>query len=245
MHLGRIDAGMERTEERAPRMHLSRLLGLAAAFMLMLAGAAAFAHEDHEDLGAGPGPAHEEAAAQGAAPRPEAAAAAHEGMAEMHELATEEHEEAADRNKSFGQRLMSWLGRLHTLAIHFPIAMFVGALGVELFRLWHRDPTLRSAAHVMLAVGAIGAVGAAALGWFAGGFYLTDRNPVLMLHRWLGTAIAIAGLLLLYLSTRARRTPDRRRPFYWILLAGMTIAIGVQGYIGGSFMHGGMDHLAF
>jgi uncharacterized membrane protein len=224
-------------------MQLVRLLSLAAAFMLMLAGGVAFAHEDHEDLGAGPGPSEEQVEKQGGSRK--AAVSAHEGMAEAHEMATEEHEQAADENKTFSERLVSWLGRLHTLAIHFPIAMFVGALGVELVGLWRRDSSLRTAVHVMLAVGAIGAVGAAALGWFAGGFYLTDRNSVLMLHRWLGTAIALAALVLLYHSAAARRSPEKSRPFYWILLAGMTTAIAVQGYIGGSFMHGGMDHLAF
>jgi heme A synthase len=97
----------------------------------------------------------------------------------------------------------------------------------------------------MLIVGVLGAVVAAFLGWFAGGFYLTDRNQVLMLHRWLGTAIAGAGFVLLYLSATARRTPEKPRTAYWIALALMTIAIAIQGYIGGSFMHGGMRHMAF
>ncbi|MXO76170.1 hypothetical protein GRI40_13205 [Altererythrobacter aerius] len=158
-------------------MQLVRLLSLAAAFVLMLAGGAAFAHEDHEDLGAGPGPSEEQVEAQGGSRK--AAVSAHEGMAEAHEMATEEHEQAADENKTFSERLVSWLGRLHTLAIHFPIAMFVGALGVELVGLWRRDPSLRTAVHVTLAVGAIGAVGAAALGWFAGGFYPRPPHPVL------------------------------------------------------------------
>ena len=140
---------------------------------------------------------------------------------------------------------MSWLGRLHTLVIHFPIAMFIAALGVELFGLWRRNIQYQSAAHVMLIVGTIGAIVAAALGWFAGGFYLTDRNQVLMLHRWLGTAIAAAGLLLLYLSATARRAPERPRTLYWTTLGAMTIAIAIQGYIGGSFMHGGINHMAF
>jgi hypothetical protein len=129
-------------------MQLVRLLSLAAAFMLMLAGGAAFAHEDHEDLGAGPGPSEEQVEAQGGSRK--AAVSAHEGMAEAHEMATEEHEQAADENKTFSERLVSWLGRLHTLAIHFPIAMFVGALGVELVGLWRRDPSLRTAVHVMV-----------------------------------------------------------------------------------------------
>jgi hypothetical protein len=56
---------------------------------------------------------------------------------------------------------------------------------------------------------------------------------------------SIAGLLLLNLAATARQSPERRRPIYWIMLARMTIAIAIQGYIGGSFMHGGMDHLIF
>ena len=226
-------------------MHLVRVFALFASLVFMFSGEIAWAHEDHDALGAGPGPSVEEAATENSSTGRQAAASAHEGMAEMHEMATGEHEEAADANKTFSERLISWLGRLHTLAIHFPIAMFVGALGVELYGLWRRDRSVQSAAHVMLAVGAIGAIGAAALGWFAGGFYLTDRNPVLVVHRWLGTAIALAGLVLLYFSATARRSPERPRPFYWVFLAAMTVAIAIQGYIGGSFMHGGMDHLAF
>src|SRR3546814_6965512 len=92
--------------------------------------------------------------------------------------------------------------------VHFPIAMFLGALGVELFGLWKGRRDYEWVAQVMLVIGVIGAVAAAFLGWFAGGFYLIDRNSILMAHRWLGTAIAVAGLLLLYLSATARR--DRK-----------------------------------
>lgn len=222
---------------------------IAAAVIFMAPVSPGYAHENHQALGAGPGseePAEAVAPAIASAAAPkEVVVNAHEGMANAHELGAEHHEQAADQNKTFGQRLVSWLGRLHTLVIHFPIAMFVGALGVELFGLWRRNSQYQSAVHVMLIVGALGAVVAAALGWFAGGFYLTDRNQVLMLHRWLGTAIAAAGLLLLYLSATARRAPERPRTIYWVALGAITIAIAIQGYIGGSFMHGGMNHMAF
>jgi uncharacterized membrane protein len=226
-----------------------RGIALAWAASMLIASPTA-AHENHDQLGAGPGPkvaaAQPASAAQGTAPAANAAVAtSHENMAMNHEMAAEMHEEAADKNKTFGQRLVSWLGRLHTLVIHFPIAMFVGALGVEIFGLWRRNPVYQSAAHVMLIVGAVGAIIAAFLGWFAGGFYLTDRNQILMLHRWLGTAIAGAGVVLIYLSATARRAPEQPRTIYWVALALMTIAIAVQGYIGGSFMHGGMSHMAF
>jgi uncharacterized membrane protein len=221
------------------RCHGMLMIHLGALFALLLASPT-LAHENHNQLGAGPGP---EAAAP-AAPNP-AAANMHESMAAGHEQAMEVHEHAADANKTFGQRLVSWLGRLHTLVIHFPIAMFVGALAVELYGLWRRDGQYRTAAYVMLVVGAVGAIAAAFLGWFAGGFYLTDRNLVLMVHRWLGTALALFAFVLVLVAARARRSPEQPRPLYWALLALMTIAIAVQGYLGGTFMHGGMNHMAF
>lgn len=221
---------------------------LVLAGLSLSTASSSLAHENHDQLGAGPGPVKKAAATPAkaaAAVAPAEKAGMHEGMAGVHEQAMEEHEAMADQNKTLGQRLVSWLGRLHTLVIHFPIAMFVGALGVELFGLWRRDRNYTAAAHVMLIVGAAGAVVAALLGWFAGGFYLTDRNQVLMLHRWLGTAIAGAAIILLYLSATARREPEKPRTTYWIALGVMTVAIAVQGYIGGSFMHGGMNHMAF
>ena len=208
------------------------LLGLAVLFSISME-APVTAHENHSALGAGPGPADEDVTNM------------HENMATGHEQAMEAHEKAADANRTFGQRLVSWLGRLHTLVIHFPIAMFVGALAVELYGLWRRDSQYRTAAYVMLVVGAIGAIVAAFLGWFAGGFYLTDRNIVLMVHRWLGTALALFAFILVLIAARARRAPDRPRRLYWAFLALMTAAIAVQGYLGGTFMHGGMNHMAF
>jgi len=220
----------------------NRVLLKVAALFLLFAAPPVAAHENHDQLGAGPGPAVEANAADEARER---SAAAHTEMAAAHGEAMEHHAEAAEANKTFGQRLVSWLGRLHSLVIHFPIAMFLGALGVELYALWRRRPELQGAARVMLIVGAVGAVAAASLGWFAGGFYLTDRNPILMAHRWLGTAIAVAGLVLLYLSATARRMPERPRRAYWAVLGVLTIAIAVQGWLGGTFMHGGIGHMAF
>ena len=211
--------------------------------ILALLAAPAVAHENHNQLGAGPGPQKVEAPAPAvAAP---AVANIHEGMAMKHEAAATAHEEAADANKTMSQRLVSWLGRMHPFSVHFPIAMFFGALAVELFGLWKRNRDYQRAAFVMLTVGAIGAIVAAALGWFAGGFYWTDRNPILMIHRWLGTAIALFALLLVLLTARAHRRPEQPRGIYWALLGLMTLGIAVQGYLGASFMHGGMDHGMF
>lgn len=221
----------------------------AAALLLtiiFLTSSPALAHENHDQLGAGPGPSAEaQVEAKAAVAAPAQMANMHEDAAAAHEGAMEHHVAAADANKTFSQRLVSWLGRVHSLAVHFPIAMFVGAFFVELFALRRPEQDLGRAVQVMLAVGAIGAVVAAGLGWFAGGFYLTDRNPILMVHRWLGTGIAIFGIALLYFSATARRAPDRPRRAYWGTLGLMTVAIAIQGFLGGTFMHGGINHMRF
>lgn len=216
--------------------------------LALSAGSIASAHEDHDKLGAGPGPAR--SAAPVADQRADRADMADDHM-KMGSMTTADmnmggmHEEAVNKNKTFGQRLVSWLGRMHTMVIHFPIALFIGALGVELFGLWRRHRDYSHVAHVMLVVGAFGAIVAAGLGWFAGGFYLTDRNPILMTHRWLGTAIAVFGIALAYMAAGQRKNPARSRTPYWALLGLMSVAISIQGFLGGTFMHGGLNHLAF
>ena len=166
-------------------------------------------------------------------------ASSHDGasMGHMHDDSPE--------GKTFLQRLFNWLGRLHPMVIHFPIAMIIGAMGVELFGLWRRDASYQRVAGVMLVVGAIGAIVAAGLGWFAGGWQFVDRNPVLTAHRWIGTSIAVFASILVYMAFARHRHPGRYRAAYWLILAGLTIAISIQAWLGGSFMHGGMRHLAF
>lgn len=239
---------------------LRRTAAVLLGTLALTIGSVSMAHEDHDKLGAGPGPART------AAPAPIGQNADRADMADDHmkmgsmsttdmnmggrEIAGDDmdmggmHEEAVNKNKTFGQRLMSWLGRLHPMIIHFPIALFIGAFGVELWGLRRRNRDMQHVAHIMLIVGAFGAIAAAALGWFAGGFFLTDRNPVLMTHRW-GTAIAGVGVVLAYMAAAQRKAPERSRTVYFALLGLMTLAISVQGFLGGTFMHGGLNHLAF
>ena len=207
-----------------------RAILMVFAVLALSAGSIASAHENHDAIGAGPGPA------KNATPNQRAdkadATDGHVGMGSMSTvdmnlggrgIAGDDmdmggmHEEAANKNKTFGQRIVSWLGRLHTMVIHFPIAMFIGAFAVELFGLWRRNRDMQHVAHVMLVVGALGAIVAAFLGWFAGG----------------------------YLAAGHRRAPERSRKLYLVLLGLMTLAISVQGFLGGTFMHGGLNHLAF
>src|SRR3546814_3027565 len=90
-----------------------------AALLVMVAGTPALAHKTHEELGAGPGPSHA-AMQKEQVPAKDVAG----GMSmDAHEMdgsqmrMGHEHDIEDRRNKSFGERLVSWLGRLHTVKI--------------------------------------------------------------------------------------------------------------------------------
>lgn len=228
----------EGTMTRPARTSVGALrIGAALLLVSPLSVGPVLAHENPQEMGAGPAAADKQdqgdakPAAEGTKPG--------DAMAGMNM----EMDEGPDPSKPFPQRLASWLGRLHPSVVHFPIAMFIGAFFVEMFGLWRRSSSYQHAAYVMLVVGALGAVAAAFLGWFAGGFYLTDRNPVLATHRWLGTLIAIAGLVIVFAASRRRRFPEKSRTILLLALGLITIAVSIQGFLGGTFMHGGMRHL--
>lgn len=221
---------------------------LKKGFLIVACAAAlgttqAYAHSADE-MGAGPGKPVQEQPVTPAHTMPDA----HEHMreAEGHDHTMPmDHNAVGNEHKTFAARLVNWLGRLHVTAIHFPIAMILGALAVEIYGAARKTERYQEAARTMLLVGAIGAGVAMILGWFAGGFFISDRNQILTIHRWLGTAIAIAAALLAYLAIRQRTRPGTSRTGYWIILGSLAVALCVQGFMGGTFMHGGLRHLAF
>lgn len=161
---------------------------------------------------------------------------------------------AENRAESAGD----FLGRLHPLATHFPIALFIAAALAELLLAIRpalgmqiavrylaaggaqtSSPAagLQTTVRFLVAGGAIGAVGAAFFGWFAAGWRLADRSDTLALHRWTGTGIATASLIAVWLAFRSGN-----RTILRVLLAIMAVALIAQGYLGGE-MAFGPNHL--
>lgn len=222
---------------------------LSAVLLSFPVGSVAIAHENHEELGAGPSPAatlNQQAPRSGlpAAPQSDASVPHGDGQMEAHMDGMAHRQEQADAPKSFGHRLARWLGRLHTIVVHFPIAMTIGAFAVELFGLWRRSRDYQHVAFVMLIVGALGAIVAAFLGWFAGGFYLSDRNAILMTHRGLARGLPPSAVSCFH-GYFLQENAGRSRTLLLVLLGLAATAISIQGFLGGTFMHGGLRHLAF
>lgn len=146
---------------------------------------------------------------------------------------------AMDRsNMSFLERLLDWFGRLHPAIVHFPIAFFPAALFTAV--VGRKRPSFAASVQFLVVAGGIFAPIAAAAGWLAG--MSADPEPILTYHRWLGVAVAVAGVGLGFWAWR--RPWEDRGAGMILALTVMTVAILVQGFLGAGLTHG-IDHLMF
>jgi mono/diheme cytochrome c family protein len=142
------------------------------------------------------------------------------------------------KGASSATRALRWLGRLHILVIHFPIALLIAAAAGEAWSALRGSRTSATAVRFCVALGAAGAVAAAALGWLhAWGGHGAGMPAVLGLHRWLGTAAgawAVTTALQLEWDVRRGR---RSLPFRASFFLG-ALLVGVAGHFGGILVHG-------
>ena len=201
--------------------------------LLALAAVPAGAHKDHERKVAEQKAAEQRRAAD-LVPHP-MSKVVHEAVKD--DIARIEAEAA----KSVPERLLDWLGRIHPFAVHFPLALFpVAWVALILARRRGAAPDDTTRALVIVA-GAAGLL-AALLGWINGGWRLADSDPILQAHRWLGTVLGLAaGVLGLWAW---RRASAMAAGWTVALLGGLTLALLVQGWLGGALIHG-IDHLAW
>ncbi|HED53540.1 MAG TPA: hypothetical protein ENJ00_04995 [Phycisphaerales bacterium] len=134
-------------------------------------------------------------------------------------------------------------GRLHLVVLHFPIALLILAAGAVLWRMirdkagddrYERVPGLG-----LVAVGAVSAVGAAAMGWVYAGGEFQDIAGDLSLHRWLGVASAAVAAVSLFVGMLSRKVPGKGIKKAY--LAGVMMAsalVGLTGHIGGELVQG-------
>lgn len=157
-------------------------------------------------------------------------------MQEMIEEHTQEMENG--QPKAWPGRLMDWVGRVHPFAVHFPIALFpIGWLALIIAR---RRGDAVDVIRSLIVIAGVSAVGAGLLGWLNGGFALADSDPILLWHRWTGTALAVVGAIVALWAWR-RASSVNSRAMVWIL--GLTtLVLLAQGWLGGALVHG-IDHM--
>lgn len=215
-------------------MRLLKSFAMAWGLLLLFAVAVApaTAHEKPKKK-----PIAEQAVQPGA--QPGEPAAMQGGPTAMHGQMGEMMEEKEDRSQmSLGERFMDWLGRLHPVIVHFPIAFFPVALFTAV--VGRRKPAFAAPVQFLVIAGGIIGPVAALLGWFDGGFDPANDDMLLRWHRWLGTVIGVGSLGL---GIWAWRRPDANRGTAMIIgLSLITAAIVAQGWFGGAMVHG-IDHM--
>ncbi len=134
--------------------------------------------------------------------------------------------------------LWQFLGRLHPLAVHFPVGLLLFAAVIELFTIRNFHSPYRAGVNLMIYVGAFAAVLAAVLGLVLAN--VEDYGgDTLMLHQWTGIATAALGLITLFLLLRIKKGHQSSQiRAYRGLLFFTALGVSVAGHFGASLTHG-------
>lgn len=213
------------TDKSPARPWTNWLLALIAAVFLTSLATTGQAHTEHRKQ-------QEKAQAAAAAQTAKPVIAAAPGPEAMHEDMGEMMVEKDRSSMSFAERVLDWLGRFHPIIVHFPIAFFPAALFTAI--VGRKRPAFAAPVQFLVVAGGIIAPISAALGWLDA--MSADPDPLLTVHRWLGTAIGVGGLALALWAWR--QPQEGRGPGMIVALAVITGAIVVQGWYGGALVHG-------
>lgn len=159
---------------------------------------------------------------------------------DVHESAHDQ-EHCPEKSDNLLSRIVSYLGRFHPTMVNFPIAMLIGAALAEILFMITGRVFFANAARYCIWIGAVGALTAGTLGWFFGGFHISDSRWILTIHRWLGTTTVAWSVLVLILSERTCRSANTKRTAYrGVLFVGAAL-VSATGFFGGALIYG-IDH---
>ncbi len=159
--------------------------------------------------------------------------------------ATGEHHGGASHQHDVGEERAPFLGRLHPVIVHFPIAGIILAfISFAAWSLTGRDVFARADV-VPLLVGTLAAVAAVITGNIAHDSmrFSASLHAMLERHQTAGTVVMILALCLSGLRIwRWNRMVGSWRWLYGIGLLAAVVLVGLTGFLGGSVVFG-PDHL--
>jgi predicted permease len=120
--------------------------------------------------------------------------------------------------------------------------MLIAAALSELLLMRKGDELFFHATRFAVWVGSLGALAAAALGWFFAGFRIADEEWLMTTHRWLGTSASALALVVLFLCERAYRSSERQA--FRLALFPLAAVVAMTGFFGGALLYG-IDHYAW
>ena len=127
-----------------------------------------------------------------------------------------------------------FLGRFHVLALHLPIGILMLAVVMEPLSRWPRFANLGAATSLVWLLGALTALVTVALGYMHAsepGFTGPDVNY----HRWAGTALAFAAVVIWAGRIEAPKIYAKVWPAALVLIV---VLMSVTGHLGGNLTHG-------
>jgi hypothetical protein len=135
-------------------------------------------------------------------------------------------------------RAIVLLGRMHVLAVHYPVAMLTGAAGAEVWAALRKQATISTTTRVLLWIGSVSALGAAVLGWIhAGGGAIESPLTITGTHRWFGTLAAAASLGVAIGAQRVANRGSAPGGMRWAIVALGALVAGAA-HFGGLLTHG-------
>ncbi|MCA9674668.1 MAG: hypothetical protein H6674_09220 [Dehalococcoidia bacterium] len=129
--------------------------------------------------------------------------------------------------------------KLHPILVNFTAALVPTSVACDAIARWRRHDQLRATAWWTLLLAAWITPLTAATGWL---FWMDDDDGVLgmTIHRWLGTAIAMALVGLCLWRRRIRRSEQWAGIAYLAVAIAFVAAVAVQGTLGGRQVFSGM-----
>jgi mono/diheme cytochrome c family protein/uncharacterized membrane protein len=128
-------------------------------------------------------------------------------------------------------------GRLHPLAVHFPVALLLFTAILELGTIKNFNSPLRPGIQILLIAGIISSLISAIFGILLSGNAEYGEN--LVLHQWLGIGTAILGILVWFLHQRILvKNQIHHIKTYRVALFITSLGIILAGHLGASLTHG-------
>ena len=123
----------------------------------------------------------------------------------------------------------------HVVLIHFPIALFITGVGLDLLSRGNRDSQFASAAYWNLSVAAVAVIHTVLTGWLAWHFALEDQKikGLLLSHIIAASTATLLVITSWWVHWRTRKTP-MPLPRYRIPIELLGVAvIGLTAHLGG------------
>ena len=129
------------------------------------------------------------------------------------------------------------LGRLHPLAVHFPVALLLFTALLELGTIKNFNSTLRPGIKILLIAGIISSLISAIFGILLSGSAEYGEN--LILHQWLGISTAFSGIMVWFLHQRILiKNQTQYIKTYRLALFITALGVIIAGHLGASLTHG-------